>query len=232
MTGSADDKKSADETKQMLALVGEAISEWSFVELTLCNIFTVCVTSCPTKAGPDGYVTMIDSQVPTAIFYSVENFRSKLGMVESALFARICERDAWAEDIRTEWGRLKEKVRKLSLRRNKLAHWTVTPAQYDQDISIPAKLMPPYGSPGWYSETSSQPPGNHLDPKQVDEIVRAFSQIDEKLRAFYRSLARHPQLTEKYDVLCARLVEAHRRLDPDRGARLDEKLNSARQADS
>ncbi len=222
-----EDNKAQTETRQMLALVGEAISEWSFVELSLCNLFTICLTPC--SANPDSdqeAVVYVDFQVPTAVFYSVENFRSKLGMIDAALCARIAGSNQRAVDVRDDWSKLREKIRKLSLKRNKLAHWTVTPAYYDIGISNPARLMPPYGSPGWWSETGSRPAGKHLQPKQVDEIVRAFSLIDEKIREFYKGFARDPELTDKFDELTVRLIRLHDRRCPTRAERIRRDLAS------
>lgn len=221
------DNKARAETRQMLALVGEAISEWSFVELSLCNLFTICLTPTSTNPNTDYQpVEYTDFQVPTAIFYSVENFRGKLGMLDAALCARVPDSGQQAVDIRNEWSKLREKIRKLSLKRNKLAHWTVTPAYYDTGISNPSRLMPPYGSPGWWSETSSRPAGNYLDPKQVDEIVRAFSLINEKIRDFYMKLAGNPALTDKFDELTVRLIRSHDRRCPTRAERIRRDLSS------
>lgn len=221
-----DDDKARDETKQMLALIGEAISEWSFVELSLCNLFTICTIPCPARPEIGTAISMIDSPVPTAIFYSTESFRGRLAMVDAALCARIFERDQWAQEIRDEWAKLREKVRKLSLKRNKVAHWTVTPAFYDGEEQHRAKLMPPYGSPGWWKETGMRPEGKHLEPKQVDELVRAFSGVDEKIRDFYGRLGRHPKLTHKFDELTVRLIRSHRRLSPTRSEWIERELSS------
>ena len=212
----------------MFALVGRAISQWSLVELSLCNIFTVCVISCPSRPGPDGgFVSFIDSQVPTAIFYSVENFRSKLGLVDSAVTARIPPSGQWALDLRSDWAKLYHKVRKLSLKRNQLAHWTVIPAiPADEDGPHPAKLMPPYGSPGWWKETGANPEGIAKSMKQVGDWVRAFGLIDEKLRAFQRTLALHPRLIDRYDQLTVRLIRSHDRLSPTRGEWIRRQLSS------
>lgn len=217
--------KSLGETREMLALVGEAISEWSFVELSLCNLFTICVT--PTSSHPDDdaqAVVYIDFQVPTAIFYSVENFRSKLRMVDAALEARISGSDERSVELRTDWAALSKKTRKLSLKRNRLAHWTVTPAYYDDGISNPAKLMPPYGSPGWWSETGSNPPGKHMSSKEVNDIVLAFSELDEKLRSFYKGLASERVLTDDFDRRTIRLIKLHERRSHRRAENLRQEL--------
>lgn len=191
-----DQERKADlETAQMFALVGRAISQWSMVELSLCNIFTVCVTSCPSRtAAPDGgFVSLMDSNVPTAVFYSVENFRGKLGLVDAALTARVYENGQWAQTIRSDWATLREKVRKLSRKRNELAHWTVTPATPDdEDGPHPARLMPPFGSPGWWKETGGNPEGSAKSAKQIADWFHAFALIDENFGSFTK-LSRNTQ---------------------------------------
>ena len=175
----------------MMAFVGEAITQWSFVEQTLSNIFTVCVVPCPTRPeAPDGgYVSFIDSAVPTAVFYSVESFRAKLGLVDAALLSRIKSSGNWADQLRSDWARLKDKTRKLALKRNSLAHGTVTPAFDDGEEFHESKLMPPFGSPNWWAETGSVPPGRTKSPEQMKHLIRAFAIMDGKLRCFYKNLA-------------------------------------------
>ena len=224
------DNKEYEATDQMFAAVGRAITQWSFVELTLCNLFTVCVTPCPTRPMIDaddlGYVSMIDSGVPTAIFYSIESFRGKLGLVDAAFRARVPDNKPWAIEARENWAKLYDKTRKLSLKRNKLAHWTVVPAFDDVDDFYDARLMPPYGSPGWWKETGANPPGNILKTNQVQHLCLAFHLIDEKLRAFYKEFAQNPELHDKYDRLTARLIQSHDRLNPTRGEQIRRHLAS------
>ena len=213
-----------------MALVGEAITQWSFVEQTLCNIFIVCVTSCPVRPpkmeGDPGLVTMIDSEVPTAIFYSTESFRGKLSLTNAALRTRVKENGQWAEQIRADWSKLHDKVRKLSLKRNSLAHGTVTPAFDDGDQFHEAQLMPPYGSPDWWTETGLRPQGKRKSPEQMRHLVKAFCLLDEKLRSFYKELGLHPRLHGKYDQLTVRQIRTHRRLDPKRAEWIERQLSS------
>lgn len=214
-----------------MALVGEAITQWSFVEQTLCNIFIICITPCPVRPpkmeGEPGLVTMIDSEVPTAIFYSTESFRGKLNITDSALRTRIKENGEWAKGVRADWSKLHDKVRKLSLKRNSLAHGTVTPAFDDGEDFYEARLMPPYGSPDWWTETGMNPQGKMKTPEQMKHLVRAFCLVDEKLRNFYKELGLHPKLHGKYDQLTVRQIRSHRRLDPKRAEWIEQQLSSA-----
>lgn len=223
----ATDDKGQLATEQMFALVGRAITAWSVVELSLCNIFAVCIASCPSRRTPEGgYVFLPDNAVPTAIFYSVENFRGKLGLVDAALRARLSGGSQWEAGILAAWATLHDKTRKLSLRRNKLAHWTVIPAFQLEDRFKPARLMPPYGSPGWWQETGFRPPGKFLRPSQVSHLETAFGLIDQRLRCFYKALGQHPELCDKYDQLTVRLIRSHDRQDPTRGERIRRDLAS------
>ncbi|TGX53580.1 hypothetical protein E5A73_12190 [Sphingomonas gei] len=212
----ANEDKDHVATEQMFALVGRAITQWSFVEQVLCNIFTLCVTPCPARPS-DGATSMIDSGVSTAVFYSIESFRGKLGLVDAALLARVYGSAVWAEDLRTEWAKLRDKTRKLSLKRNRLAHWTVIPAMSDEDRFHQARLMPPYGSPGWWRETGSNPPGNDLKPLHIQHLGKAFYLIEDRLRCFSRKLAQCSGLSDRYDQLTVRLIRSHDRLNPTRG---------------
>lgn len=217
----------ADEaTEQMFALVGRTITQWSFVEQALCNIFTICVTPCPARLGLDGgYTSFLDSQVPEAIFYSIESFRGKLALVDAALLARVSDYGGWADELRNDWARLREKTRKLSHKRNRLAHWTVIPA-FQEEVFHPAALMPPYGSPGWWAETSISPPGKRLSAVHVQHLCRAFFLVEQRLRDYSKRLAQSPRLSDKYDQLVVRLVRSLDRLNPTRAERIRRDLAS------
>jgi hypothetical protein len=217
--------KAKTATEQMFGLVGRAITQWSFVEQALSNIFIMCVTPCPSKPGPDGHTSFIDSQVPTAIFYSIESFRGKLGLVDAALLARVSDRAAWAEELRVDWARLRDKARKLSLKRNRLAHWTVIPASQHYDVFHEAALLPPFGSPGWWTATGLNP-GERLKPLHVEHLCTAFCIIEERLRAFQKRLGQSQGLFDIYDQLTARLIRSHDRLNPTRGERIRRDLAS------
>lgn len=212
----------------MFAMVGRTISEWSMVELSLCNIFTVCITPCPAReVNGNAFVSFIDWEVPCAIFYSVENFRGKLSLIDAALTSRIKEQGEWANHLREEWARLREKVRKLSLKRNQLAHWTVAPAiPADETGEHPARLMPPYGSPGWWKETGANPTGVDLSARQLSDLLAAFALIGAKLNDFHKTLATHPRLTGKFDQLTVRLIRSHRRLSPTRAEWIEREIAS------
>jgi hypothetical protein len=184
----AGDDNGRDPTEQMFALVGRAITQWSFVEAKLCAIYMVCAGTV--DARPRGGLEYIDSQVPTAVFYSVENFRGKLALVDAAISNRFIRWMPGAEEIAVDWTKLRDKARKLSLKRNRLAHWTVLPGHGDEDegIIIHPRLVPPYGSPGYYEATGLHPEKLTITPHQIEHLEHAFCLLTEKLRLFCYSV--------------------------------------------
>lgn len=176
--------------------------------------------------GDPGYTSFLDSSVPTAAFYSVESFRGKLNVANAAILSRIHDNGSWAQDIRAQWAKLHNKVRKLSMKRNTLAHGTVTPAFQDDEKFYEPQLMPAYGSPDWWAETGAAPPGKQRSPEQVKHVIRAFALMDSKLRCFYKALAQHPRLHDKFDRLTVRRIQSHRRLNPKRAEWIEQKLSS------
>lgn len=97
---------------------------------------------------------------------------------------------------------------------------------YLPDMVSGVKYIIPYGSPGWYAETSIDPPGKSMTKVHLEHLIQAFLLIDEKLRAFYKCLAQHPRLTDKYDQLTVRLIRSHDRLSPTRGEAIRRALSS------
>lgn len=223
-----DDDKASAATEQMFAAVGRAITQWSFAEHALCNIFIACSSASSSRIGQgedEGFTSWIDHQVPTAVFHSVENFRGKLNLIDAALLARIPDYEPWGSELREDWAKLREKARKLSLKRNRLAHWTVIPAFADEQF-FDAKLMPPYGSPGWWRETAFRPAGNALTRSEVQHLEQAYCLLEERLRRFWSKLAQCQGLSDKYDQLTVRLVRSHDRLNPNRAERIRRDLSS------
>lgn len=218
-----------DLTEQMFAAVGRAITQWSFVESSLCNLFAVCVgTAVPLKQY-DG-IEFVESWTPMWVFYAAEAFNTKRSLLNAAISAHlyaVAERD----ELGAEWNKLSEKGRDLSLKRNKLAHWTVRPAQRTGTGDIhepmaPARLMPPFGSPKYWRETGLYPPGVSLTTVQVGHIEKAFCLYDEKVRTFTGKLARTQALLDKDAELAMRRLLHDPRLSPSALAELERLLAS------
>lgn len=215
-----------DPTEQMFALVGRAITQWSFVEDRLCSIYMICVGSVD-ATGPTS-LRYYDTEVPTAVFYSVENFRGKLAMVEAVICTRFSRLESCGEEILSEWANLREKARKLSLKRNRLAHWTVLPGHEGDEYgaSHSPRLVPPFGSPGYYRETGANPGKQTLKPNQIVNLEHAFYLLSVKLRNFCHSLAQREELLDIAVELVARRIRSLDQSDPIRAERLRQILSS------
>lgn len=202
-------------TEQIFAAVGRAITQWGFVEESLCRLFTVCVgTAVPLKMH-DG-VEYLESWTPMWVFYAAESFNTKRSLVDAAITAHV-GRVSQKDELSAEWAKLSDKARTLSGKRNKLAHWTVIPAQRTGTGEAPepiahARLMPPFGSPKYWRETGINPPGRSLSAVQVGHIEKAFRLYAEKVRAFTLKLARTQELLDKDVSQAMRLLVSDGRL--------------------
>ena len=201
----------------MFAMVGRAITQWSFVEDRLCNLFSVCVGSA-VLSNKHGGIEFIESWTPMWVFYAAEAFNTKRSLVDAAITAHVHmvpDEDA----LKAEWAKLSDKARKLSHKRNKLAHWTVRPAQRTGTAAkhepiAPARLMPPYGSPKYWRETGWNPPGHSLSLVQVGHIEKAFYLYCGKVHEFTRKLAGIQELRDKHVLLALRRLASDDQLDP------------------
>lgn len=209
-----------DATDHMFALVGEAITRWSFVEEGLSNLFSIC-TSLFTASANRG-IHFHDSQVPTAIFYAVESFRGKLNIFDQAVSSRLSVSGLAEEQIANDWAKIREKAKKLSLRRNRLAHWTVLPAYHagDDETISPARLVPPIGSPKYYKATGSAPTSDTLRPIHIEHLALAFHLLSEKIFIFSREMARNEAIFDRHVRLLSYQLEGLDRDDPTRAQQL------------
>ena len=217
--------KGEQATEQMFALVGRAITRWSFVENELCSIFMVCTSDVvPMRHGLD----FGECAVPNAVFYSVENFRGKLALIDAALGAYVRKWEDWEMAIHADWTKLREKTRKLSLRRNRLAHYMVLPGfdDGDDDLARPPRLVPPYGSPAFMRETGLRPGKLTLSPQHVSHLEYAFFLLEKKLKEFAYRLASQEELFDLYVERLTRRTDSHCRRDPSRAERLRRAISS------
>lgn len=198
----------------MHALVGRAITRWSFVEERLCGVFMVATS--PYVAYPGGGVHYLSSQVPTAIFFALEGFRAKLSIVDAAMSNLLFSEDS--KCLREEWLKLKAKCVRLSRNRNKLAHWTVSPAFEEDDKVYPARLLPPYGSLAYWQETGAFPQGKALTPHNMEALEKAFHMLGERIQNFVQALALSDEL---FDRTCFVANHQMRNLKAANSARAD-----------
>lgn len=214
----SDDKERAA-TDQMFALVGRAITAWSFAERDLAVIFSICTgVTCGT---PDGRgIRFIDAHAANAVFFSVENFRARLNLMDAAISTvATLGPDQWGTELSEKWSKLRNKARKLSMRRNRLAHWTVLPAM-DVATFINARLVPPYGSPAYFKETGLTPSGDTLQPNQIEHLIVAFNLLALRLTEFAHCLANSEELFQLSLARLARQIHEYDRIDPSRAERL------------
>ena len=87
--------------------LGKALSQWAYVELDLRHLVTACVP-------------MDARQLVAVGYFSIENFRSKLAYCDSIIVESMHRSTAFKR-----WAAVSERVKSASIRRNRLAHWTV-----------------------------------------------------------------------------------------------------------
>lgn len=216
--------KGSEATTQMLAEIGGAITQWSFVEDRLCTIFLVCTTDVVARAG--GGLDFGNASVGTAVFFSAESFRGKLAMTDAAVRAYIHEPGEWANELQAEWGKLKEKTRKLSLKRNWIAHYTVLPGYDYEGRTVEPRLVPPVGSPGFYKETGLNPGSQTISLKRVHDLGSAFCILEQKLRCFAVKLASQEELFDRYARRTSRRIRQHAQQSQSRADTLRRALPS------
>lgn len=214
----------ADQTSQMFEAVGKAITRWSFVESELCSIFTICIGDVALLSG--GGLDFGDASAETAVFYSVENFRGKLGLVDAALGVYLRLPSGGADDLKHQWEKIGKKVREMSRRRNKIAHYTVLPGHETDQGVISPRLVPPHGSPGYWRETGSSPGKQTVSLHHLQQLEYAFYLVEQKLSCFARALAAHEGLFDKDVQQLQHRIRAHLRTSQSRSDTLKLALSS------
>jgi hypothetical protein len=95
-----------EEGRHFLSVMGKTLDEWAHVERLLCSIFIVCLRAPADHAK--------------ASFHAVENFSSKLQMVDSLLALAISDHKTLGE-----WMLLQERVKSSSKLRSELVHYDI-----------------------------------------------------------------------------------------------------------
>lgn len=203
----------------MFAAVGRAITQWSFVEYELAKFFTLAIGAGAVTIDFLDEPVFVADKAANAAFYAIENWRTKLQVVDAAVLAYphdTADRDALAR----KWGKLSDKANKLARRRNRLAHWFVLPAQHTgtgerSEPIAPPRLCPPYGSPRYYAATGFvAKPELFLTVKQVLDLERAFCLLAAALREFFNELVRDAELSGRDARLALDRLLLDERLDP------------------
>ncbi|MBM3562524.1 MAG: hypothetical protein FJX48_05060 [Alphaproteobacteria bacterium] len=176
--------------------VGSAISQWSFIELQLYQVFTVCLTL--TAMQPGGGFS-VDNRVPNAVLDSIEGFRGKLNMIDAAMLAALKGLDDEAIALLRDWAVLKGKVNDLHWNRNALAHWTGWREAKPDGTTAKAYIAPhPFAS-------NDHPRATKTD---IDQWAVRFRETGIKLSELVERLASHQGLQHTHvarvasQVLC------------------------------
>lgn len=146
--------------------IGRAITSWAHVEQALCWVGCCSFTK-------DNQMQFITA------FFSIENFRSKLQVVD-----RLVIRDF--KQYTDQWKELKTNIERLSKIRNNLAHYTVM--NYGNDIpGQRIALLPRFGEPSKFRKIPRPPPGS-LTLRDIVHAERRFTAMKFGLEAFMHTL--------------------------------------------
>jgi hypothetical protein len=110
--------------------VGNAITEWAFVEISLRNVAFSCI-----ERGADD----MNHKALGMGFVSLEGFRAKLDFTDGLVRRRFA-----GSAFVKEWGKLYDRVKRTSGQRNKLAHWGV--ATYSEAMPGRRLALVPWSS--------------------------------------------------------------------------------------
>ena len=168
--------------------LGFAISQWADVEGALCLVFA---TACgPSYTLPEGGL-LCGGGTAFAVFYAVDNFRSKLQMVEAAIYAQLRGLDEPTQELVSGcWAGIQKKASKLARRRNALAHRTITLFNENKP-GRRARLVPPM-----LSQIGEQKPG--LTIHDMERIGLAFAAMSGRIRPLAHFLGAHLGLRSRF----------------------------------
>lgn len=145
-----------NERQRFFAALGEAISQWAWVEYHLFHVYVRLVRPELFKAT-------------SASFHAVINFKSKLAMVDAAASFALTKE----EDI-AEWTTLNNKLGRLVKLRNAMAHMPVYTAPQlpsDKSIHLGPSIL----------DFHADPSGELFNPKWVLRRVQDTSAMFERL---------------------------------------------------
>jgi len=212
-----------DDAEQMFALVGMAITTWGYVEERLSEIFVVC--AAPIVVTSAGAPQIIYGQ-PQHIFFSMDNLWGRLSLIDAALN----EKTSWAVDtgqaIRDKWKRLKEKTRKKSNKRNKLAHWNMHTEFMPESQKLQSRLVPTFGSHSYYSAIFSNDCSSSIKKADLNQYIESFRKLANELDDFKMEILKNEELLEESLQRLAGHILLLRRSNPKASERLNHLLTS------
>lgn len=146
--------------------LGEAVSHWAHVEHGLSLIAWRCF-------GSPNVTPLMTS------FYAIENFRSKLGFVDSAF-----KLSQFQKQYDTDWVKLRESVRSLGDERNRLAHRSLVIYPHAKEGRRYALIPPPTKFIGQRLTHKCAPSGS-LYVTEIELAARRFSMVWMRLQGLY-----------------------------------------------
>jgi hypothetical protein len=177
------------------AAVGRAITQWSWFEAALANIFSTCIT--PTCAIGASATQTFDGSTPNAIFYSVENFRSRLAMVDAALHSRLGSMRG-SEELISRWMKLHNKARAFSAWRNRMAHWNAGFVSGTKGAKSGLLLTPFYSNPSYHRLAKKW-----CSVEDLHRLIGAFDALTRRAGQLSFDIASLPALHRRFGELVA-----------------------------
>lgn len=160
---------SEQEYVEFLALVGNAIGQWAYIEDKLLDIFIRAI-------GVSG--EKIDRA--RAAYHATINFRIKLDMTNAALRTYLDETQA------QDWGRIYRRLEKKARKRALVSHSHVTRVVEGVDGTSTPKIRPNPTNPTKRQSYFSG--AEDIDSKKLIEITKDFVQMQRDLAAFLKEL--------------------------------------------
>lgn len=146
----------SEESIAFYVAIGQAVNYWSNVEQ---GLFLVVASSFKKR----------DPHMHASGFFSIENFRSKLGFTD-----RIVKASSASAKCKDDWGEQFETVRGLSQVRNKIVHGRV----YGYPMASPGRryaVVPVLPKPSRLKSKVLKPPSGSLCVRDIDLAARQFS---------------------------------------------------------
>lgn len=172
------------EIADMFNAIGEAMSAWAVVEISLAHIFGACMAPSLTLSTGSSFLTGTPA---TAVFMAIENFRQRVSMIDVAIASLPLDDDM--SQIRKKWADVSKRSSKFARSRNRVAHWTVL-QHPGAKPGRRVRLRPPF--------FSTKDRGSELSIYDVRAFRTAFLDFESELQEIQRDLGRHMQLRASF----------------------------------
>jgi hypothetical protein len=159
-----------DDRRECFAAIGEALTEWSYMELSLAKLFCAAASA-------------IDDEAAYRAFWTALSFEGKLKMTDAAM--QVVGDDS----IREQWSELLDSLRSKAKKRNEIAHGTVM--TFHGEHSTKTRHVPYLWSDTHeILETEPGPPKNAMSIDQIEEAAAQFKDASEAIAATTREILR------------------------------------------